>query len=258
MTSEKVMLNAWARAWAVPGLAVAVLLTSVGCASRPDQLDRGPYPQRQVWAVAPLRNESGSLEPDGARLADQLARQLEVIPGVDTLPVNRVLAAMQAMQLPAVTSPSEAQRLRETLGADALVVGSVSDFDPYNPPQLGLAVELYGDDRRPWFQTLDTRQLSSAAVDEMTRPDVAQAPRPVTAVSGFFDGTDPAVREGIQRYAKQRGGHDDRHAYWRQFYLSMDLFTQYVSHQVASRLLQAERQRLAQAGQLRTTEEASD
>lgn len=248
MTSEKVMLKAWApRTILVMVLGVALTLVA-GCQSPPDQLEAGPYPQRQVLAVAPMRNESGSLTPDGAALADELARQLELIPGIDTLPVNRVLAAMQAIQLPAVTSPTDAQRLRSALGVDALVVGTISDYDVYNPPKLGLSVELYGDERQPWYQTLDTRRLTSAAVDEMTRPLPEEQPTPITTISGYFDGADPAVRQGIQKYAKQRGGHDDRHDYWRQFYLSMDLFTQYVSHHVATRLMDAERQRVTAAG----------
>ena len=38
-----------------------------------------PYATRRVWAVVPLRNETGSLQADGVRMAEQLARQLEKI-----------------------------------------------------------------------------------------------------------------------------------------------------------------------------------
>jgi hypothetical protein len=244
MTSEKVLQTT---------LALTCLLTclaAVGCrtAGDPDAA-AGLYPARQVWAVAPLRNESGSQAVDPARVADHLARQLELAPGIDVLPVNRSLAAMQSLGLTAITDKNAAIALRRTLDVDALVVGSVTAWEPYSPPKLGLSVELYGDSDRPWFVTPErVRALSRAATDEMSRPIGVEThdDQPVTVVSGYFDAASPAIRRSIQRYAQQRGAHDDMVASWRPYMLSMDLFTEYAATRVRERLLDAEAGRLAE------------
>ncbi len=42
-----------------------------------------------------------------------------------------------------LSNPSEARRLANILGVDAVVVGSVTDYTPYYPPRCGLRVEWY-------------------------------------------------------------------------------------------------------------------
>ncbi len=252
MTSEQAMLT-------LAVMAVALGLT--GCVKpRPgdDQLARGVYPQRQIWAVAPLRNESGSDQVNGARVADHLARQIEITPGIDVVPVNRVLAAMQALNMTGIRSPQDAEAIRRTLGVDALVVGTVSDYDPYSPPKLGMSVELYVDESQPWFaEVFDLRRISRAPTDEWSRPPATQPTQrqPITVVSGFFDAANPGVRNELQAYASHRGANPKDKNYWRQYYLSMDLYTEFVTQKVRSRLIQAELERLAQ--QYRTEQPAS-
>ena len=240
MTSEQVMLMLLALALGV--------LPCVGCAARradgPAPTLVAPYERRQVWAVAPLRNESGSRFADGVAVADQFARRFEQARGLDVIPVNRVLAAMETLQLGQVSSEPEAMRLLRILGVDGVVVGTISAYDPYDPPRLGLAVELYTDPRLP-ESTLDLRRLSLAAVDDMTRrPAQAGADgQPVSVVSGFFDAADPAVRTWLDRYAAERGRQnpDDDPRLYR---LSMDRFTEFVTYTVSSHLLRQETQRV--------------
>jgi len=244
MTSEQVMRYAWAAllAWAAA--------VSAGCTGWPsrDPALVAPYGERQLWAVAPLANESGSLQADGVRLADQLARTLENAGGLDVVPVSRVLAAMQSLELDAVRSPADAASLRGVLGADALVLGTVSAYEPYDPPKVGLAVELYLDPHRPRPGGVDLRELSRAATEEMSRPEGlgwSDPAQPASVISRYFDAADPQTREALERYARRRGGDRpaDRHA-WRLYRISMDLYTEFVSHEVSSRLLDAERTRL--------------
>ena len=243
MTSEQVLLML---------MALVLCVCTGGCQSehhdKDDHLSTGIYPRRQLWAVVPLRNESGSLNADGTRIADHLVNQLENEPGIDTLPVNRVLAAMEAMNLAGVNSPAEALALRRTLGVDALIVGTITAFDPYDPPQLGLTVELYVDQRLPWFNDPETiRRLSRAAVDGQTRPvdDSAGADQPISVVSGFFDAADPGTRKRLQMYASRRGVEPNDRNVWRLYRISMDLYTEFVTHTVSSRLMDAEAARLA-------------
>lgn len=240
-------------------LTAALLSLSVGCngarttRSLPEL--QAPYAERQVWAVAPLRNESGSLQADGAAIADHLARQLENAGRLDVVPVNRVLAAMEALGLAEVASPQQAAELRRVLQVDGLVVGTVSAYEPYDPPKLGLAVELYLDPRgRTSAQGFDLRQLTRAPTDELSVPPTAnvRGNEPASVVSGYFDAADPQVRRQLKAYAAPRGivaaeRRDDPEA-WRLYRSSMDLYTEFVSYLVSSRLLQAESTRLTQPG----------
>lgn len=248
MASEQVMQKLPARA----AVLAMVALMGAACAKpRPDVLPAprlvSPYKARQVWAVAPLRNESGSLQADGIRIADKLAQQLELVDGIDVVPVSRVLAAMESLRIAQLTSPKDAMKLRQTLGVDALVVGTLSAFDPYDPPKLGLALDLYSAPHRP-EPKFDVRKLSSAAVDEATvLPGEQPTGQPVSTVSAFYDAADPEVRSLLQQYSVARGRQVDPKAEqpdWVPYRISMDLYTEFVSYAASSRLLRAERQRL--------------
>ena len=236
MTSEQVLL-----------ILMALGLSVGGCVNQREvPVWAGIYPRQQLWAVVPMRNESGSLHADGVRMADHLANQLEIIPGIDTLAVNRVLAAMDALQLATVASSADALSLRQTLGVDGLVIGTVTAYDPYTPPKLGLKIELYVDSGWPWFEESSIRELSWAAVDGQTRPgDGVKTNQPLSVVSGYFDAADPITRRWLMDYATRRGvAPRDPHG-WRIYMIDMDLYTEFVAHKVSRRLLEAEAKRLA-------------
>ncbi|MEO1238000.1 MAG: hypothetical protein AAFX76_14545, partial [Planctomycetota bacterium] len=231
---------------AAVAMSLAVVLLT-GC--QPQRVDTvvAPYETRQVFAVAPLRNESGTAFADGTRLADKLTQRLALVRGLDVLPVNRVLAAMDALGLNRVASKADALRLRQTLGVDALVVGTVTTYEPYSPPKLGMNLELYLDDRLVWTgSTLDTRELSAAATDSAaTLPYAAAASRqPVTALGGFFDAADPNALDLLTAYLAERNRDEDLELAIRRHTLSIDLFSEFVSYQLTTKLLDAERLRV--------------
>jgi len=241
MTSKQIMLI----------LSPAVLLCAAmllsGC-QKPQRIDtvRAPYPARQVFAVAPLRNESGSRYADGVRLADKLTQRLALVRGIDTLPVNRVLSAMNALGMQRVASKTDALQLRQVLGVDALVVGTITAYDPYNPPKLGLNLELYLDARFAWQGSeLDTRKLSSAATDRpAVAGDFAIRTQPVTAIAGYYDAADPNVQDLLAAYVAERGPNASDGVTLRRHNISIDLYSEFVSYQLTSQLLFAERLRL--------------
>lgn len=248
MTSEQVMQTRIA--WLL--LLIGMIGGCAGFRAQQDPAPRlmSPYPARQVWAVAPLRNESGSLHADGVTVADHLARQLERVSGIDVIPVNRVLAAMEALRMSAVASSQDALKLRQTLGVDALVVGTLSAYDPYDPPKLGLALELFGEGGQTAGQPLNIRELSRAPVDRLAHlPQGArgiEAGQPSSVISVFYDAADPTTRQRLRRYAVGRGADAEARSdeEWRLFRISMDLYTEFVSYEVSSRLLHAETRRL--------------
>ncbi|MCE9592327.1 MAG: hypothetical protein K8S99_17610 [Planctomycetes bacterium] len=213
-----------------------------------------PYPETRVWAVAPLRNESGTLHADGVRIAEHLARQLENAFHIDVLPVNRTLSAMEAMQIRDITTPADARKLLATLGCDALVIGTVTSYDPYDPPKLGMAIELYTSQHYDQTVAINPRNLTSAATpgDPPPPPQPGRVKQPVSTVSAFFDSADPEVRRKLQRYASdRRKDKDDPLAFirpddesWHVYRISMDLYSEFVAYVMSWRLLRAETNRL--------------
>ena len=251
MTSKQIMLILTRSA-----LLLSLGLLVLGCQRpRRQPLPVAPYETRQVFAVAPIRNESGSGFADGTRLADKLTQQLALTRGVDTLPVNRVLSAMQALSLDRIQNQADALRLRQVLGVDGLVLGSLTTYDPYDPPKLGLNLELYFGDRAAFSRPgsdLDTRELSAAASDRPTRdrdgrPTTLPVDRqPVTAISGYFDAADPHVQDLLQAYVVERGPDGTGEMTRRRHLISIDLYSEFVSHRLIQQLLDAERLRLQQ------------
>ncbi len=235
MTSEQVMLT-------------LVVLTLGACVSPPvEPVDRlsSPYGERRIWAVAPLRNESGSLYADGVKMADHVAYQLENAAGLDVLPVNRTLRAMEALGLRELTSKQDALRVLSALNADGLVVGTISAYDPYDPPRMGVALELYLHPRH-WYEEspLDVRGLSRASTDEMSLPSAPSATQPVVAISAMMDARSPGTRENLERYAVNRGIAPTRESAVH-YRINMDLYSEFVSYVMCWRLLKAEAQRIA-------------
>lgn len=241
MTSKQVLLI-------LAGCFVATALMP-GCGPKPtEQRLVAPYGQRQVWAVVPLRNESASRYADGYRTADELAVVFEQVQGIDVLPVNRVIQAMQALEMDAVRSREDAIKLREVLGVDALVVGTVTSYEPYDPMRMGLALDLYSAPVDGEQEALDIRGLSWTPTSDgagMERQTLYRYDQPVTTVSAVLSAASPAVRERLDDFAFGRGtsgnwGHDRR-----LYTLNMNLFSEFVSHEMASHLVWAEWNRFA-------------
>ncbi len=237
MTSEQAML-------------LAAVLGLCGCVAPPEApvlADPFRDSPRQVWAVAPIRNESGSQYADGLIFADHLARQLENTPNLDVLPVNRTLAVMDREQMREIASESDAMRVLQATGADALVVGTISAYDPYDPPKVGLNVELYTLERSARPQAIDLMAMRTAAVDSAARlDDQSRVEQPVATAGGFFDAADSTVRVMLERYAYHRGTDPGVEAV-RLHRINMDLFSQFVCHVVGQQLLLAEANRFATA-----------
>lgn len=233
-----------------------VLLLAVVCGPlwgcqkpRVEQRIEAPYAERQVWAIAPLRNESGSRYADGLQMADQLTQAFEQVVGIDAVPLNRVLEAMDALRMTGIASREDAIRLREALGVDALVVGSITHYDAYDPPKIGMALDLYawsahlGDDRE-----LDIRGLSWAPTADkagIRRGTLYRRDQPVTTVSGYFDASGIGTKELLDDYAYGRGSTPNGLHERRLYTINMNLFQEFAGFEMGSQLIWAEWKRLA-------------
>jgi hypothetical protein len=199
-----------------------------------------PYSDRQVWAVAPFNNESGVSIVAGDRIADAFTLEVEQIDGIDTVAVNRVIAAMRSLNITAVTTPAQAHALLRTLGVDALLVGTVTAYDPYDPPKFGGAIALFAADAqhaRSLDPVAETRsRTESVAPGAMTSNAPAQA-------SGMFDASNHMTLVDLNNYAAGRSAPASPYGQ-RIFLVRMDLYTQFAANRLLVDLLQQEQARL--------------
>jgi len=221
-------------------LTILLALTTLGaCQARPAKIVLvAPYDTEQLWIVAPLLNESGVSIVDTARVADMITQELQQVDGVSALPVNRALMAMDQLGLNAVTTAADARALMDRLDVDGLIVGTVTAYDPYPPLTVGLALQLYArtDDGHPG--TADP-----VAITRVTQGEVSLGMRrriaPTAQASEIFSANDQQTLASLHQYADSR--HMPDTAFGPDIYLvSMDLYTQFVSHQLIRGLLEQE------------------
>lgn len=220
-------------------LIAVVLLSLFGCKS--GQREYGveqplflPGQVRQTWAVAPVINDSGQREVDPILQADLIYQQLQQVAGLNVIPVNRVVAVYASLRIERIQSEEQAALVCDLLGCDGLVIGTVSIYDPYDPPKLGASLQVF---RKGSFQrqaTVDPRELARQAAPKPT-DTMPSRPAFVQAV-GMFDAANGSVRQELLHYAQGRS--DPGGAYKQRAYLvEMDRFCGFVYHNLIAELL---------------------
>lgn len=203
-----------------------------------------------LWAVAPLRNESGTTQADTLAISDRLVAAIEEARGLRALPVNRTIETMRALKMQGVSSAADAKKLAQALGADGLIVGSITSYDPYEPT-FGLSLALFA---RPGAMqsaakgpTLDVRGLTGRAAETSTPDPGSFQNSPLSIFTTQLDGKNHQVLLDVQAYAQ--GRHDPAGALnWKRYTASMDLYTQFAANYAVGGLLEQEWMRLARMG----------
>ena len=93
-------------------------------------------------AVLPFYNQSAEPTVDGEAVAMAYYNELQDIPGFEVMPVGVAKQLLIASGIEPRTG-SDFQRLARAMGVDAVLVGSVTEYSPYYPPRIGLAVDWY-------------------------------------------------------------------------------------------------------------------
>jgi hypothetical protein len=222
------------------GILAGLIMINLACSGSKDPPPYGveeglylPAIQRQVWAVAPAINQSGVKEVDPFLQADLLYNQLQQVVGLTVIPVNRVADVYNAMRIDRIKSEEQAKIVCDLLGADAILIATVTMYDPYNPPKMGVSLTLIsrGDYRVPG--TVDPRSLARAAAPTTRNIDPTQD---LMQVVEEFDASNGSVRNRLQNYAA--GRNDPESPLGARIYLmEMDRYAQFVYHSLLSDLL---------------------
>jgi hypothetical protein len=218
-------------------LVMGLIMACAGCARRPpaygtERQLQLPSPRNQVWAVAPAVDLSGQ-QIDPVLQADLLYQQLQQVHGLTVIPVNRVIEVYQSLRIDRVQSQEQAALVADLLGCDALLVPSVTAFDPYHPPKFGVALQLFA--RRPaGSANVDPRELVRRAAPQPDQPLPASGE--FVQVVGMFDASTGSVRQAVLEYA--RGRHNPAGPMGaREYLLSMDRYCGFVYHTLVAELL---------------------
>ena len=125
------------------------LLSSVGCSLFPVTYQRdqvhNPFPQIQRVAVLPFYNQSENPTINTELVAEKYYGALQAIPGFEVLPVGvtKTQWMLYSQKHGEPVTGEDFQKLADFIGVEALVVGSVTDFDAYYPPRMAMTVHWY-------------------------------------------------------------------------------------------------------------------
>lgn len=200
-----------------------------------------PYLGVQTLAIAPAVNVSGVREFDPLTVSDHMFSELQQVNGLTVLPVNKTIAAMAQLRLRTIDSPDTAKRLAQALGADGIVLVSVTLYDPYMPPSVGMRVELYTV-RDASETMLDARRMDGST---LVAPVPAGQPRHLAAsISALFNSSNQTVRAELRDFARGRTDYDSALREER-FLADSDAYMRFVCHAMVRRLMEVERRRVA-------------
>lgn len=188
--------------------------TSVKYYTHPDN----PDIELKTIAVAPFFNATmGTL--DAERIGDLFASELVqcgVVAKVQR--PHEVLEAAYRLKYPEggaapatvriqdlITEPADAVRVAKALKADAVIVGTVTEYEPYFPPVLGMAIQVF------CTKTYTLRAEDVERLIQSGKPLSLAASHAGNVLDGFervYDSNQTILRLEIKGYAMAREGTD--------------------------------------------------
>ena len=221
---------------------------SGACAEKPPEYGQEfvrslPPKRREVWAVAPAINLSGQREVDPLLQADLLYQQVQQVRGLTVVPVNRVAEVYAGLGIEQVQSAEQAALVCDLLGCDALLVPTVTAFDPYDPPKLGASLHLFakpGGYARP--ADVDPRELARRAAPPSDESMPGSRDAEFLQAVGMFDAANGTTRHALLAYAS--GRNDPLGPMGpREYLASMDRYCGFVYAELTADLLREARSR---------------
>lgn len=223
-----------------------------------------PYPAVRTLAIAPTINLSGSRDFDPLVVSDTLYAEAQQVQNLNVLPLNKTLIAMQRLRITAIDDPAAAQRVAQYLGADGLIISAVTAYDPYNPPVVGMRLQMYTPPAaipataaataapEPTFHAATNSGTVRANPDRPTLvADVAPAApeplvlrQPVSQVAAVFNATNQSVLRELETFVRGRTQYDSA-MMDRKYLLDSDAYMRFVCNAMMRRLMDAERERMA-------------
>jgi hypothetical protein len=167
--------------------------------------------------VAPVANLSTSNDLDTLDVTNALASEFQQVEGIHVVPLGRVYQYLAANRMRSVGSPAEARALAAAFKADVTIVAAVTEYDPYDPPRMGLAMHMYSSTVLPapdGSSGFDPISASRSAAPFPVTDDATNKPRDM--IARIYSGRDTEVEALARLYAKRRSSDASPYA-WRRF-----------------------------------------
>ncbi len=218
-----------------------------GCANqkRPVRLV-SPYPHQMTVVLAPVLNYSGEQNLDTLKVTDILYSELQQVQGFAVIPVNRTLAQMARDGIRNIEDPQQALNLANQLGADMIIIAAITEYNPYYPPIVGIAMQVYGVKGNRLFSSASVnpvRLARSASPLKITSSNVANEYLPKNQIQEIFNSRDKRVAKQVKKFAKLRGTGSS--PYKTELYLrSQEYYLRFVCYESIKKLLEKELERI--------------
>ncbi len=219
-------------------ISLCLLAVIAGCVTPKYGVERqlsvrdGTHP---VWAVAPAINLSGESAVDPILQADLVFEQLQAVNNLTVIPVNRVVQVYAALHIDKVESEDQAAVVCRQLGCDALLVPTVTRYDPYDPPKAGIALQLLNAVKAAPSQQVDARELVREAAPNITQ--TLPVNPPFIQVVGMYDASNGSVRDAVLLYAKGRNDPTGP-LKTKEYFVNMDRYCGFVYHTLITQMLE--------------------
>lgn len=215
--------------WAAQILLVGWLAAFSGaCTQRnPNAAQSVLRPPARIVVVAPVLNLSGGDDFDALRVTDLIASEFSAFPEYAVVPVNLVLAELARHNRTGIESPDEALALARAFNADATLVTVITEYNPYDPPIVGLTMQWYPAAERGRLNRIDPVAASRAVAGSQVMLSAApNAAGPCVQLQHVFNAMHEDVIDELKKYAHDRD-EGDSPLKWRKYTKSQDLFVRY-------------------------------
>ena len=221
-------------------IVIALTACLSGCARDEAVVDIGQaFVRPTTIAVAPILNFSGEFQLDPVKAADLLASELSYVQGLTILPVSRVVAYLAAQGRDQVESPAHALEVADGVGADAIIVAGITEYDAYTPI-VGVVLQIYSPrgHSAPSFDPMMASRLSQPFdVTQMADPLL-----PTSQVQAVYNGDHEGIRKAVRRFAEPRSTKNDQLG-WQRYLRVQTLYLRFCWHTAVDGLMNQERSR---------------
>ena len=254
MASASVVVGSRTRAVRSPlrmvvGIGFVVSVVLMGCETSPSRKPRPPMaseaPYPALIAVAPFSNESGVPIPPSEilQIGDGVVANVNQVRGWNAVPLNRTIQKMRQLGISEIPDLKTAARLVQAMEVDAIILGTITEWDPYDPPRVGANAILLAANGLE-HRNVDPRALEGTTGESAKATDTP--PRQVAQVVGIYDAAQHATLVKLKRYASGRfdlaGGFDPPERYYLMVFRR---YVEFATWCLVEGLLQQEYVRLA-------------
>ncbi|NIA20901.1 MAG: hypothetical protein GWP05_02785 [Anaerolineaceae bacterium] len=217
-------------------LLAAAAVSFSGCIKRRGEKLYNSLEGISTIVVAPMMNLSTNPRVDLIEVTNNFTSELQQVEGLTVVPIGRVYDYLAANGMATVGSPQEARALGRAFKAQAVLVAAVTEYDAFNPPRMGLAVQLYAAGPSPAAQggRFDPVRSSRSGVPFAVGKEAADRPR--DQISRVFSGKNSEVEKLARQYARER--QSDANPYgWRHFIVNQHEFQRLCSYGIIREML---------------------